>query len=136
MPEVYFELFGEAFDPGAALEGSSLPEFARIHRKGKRTDRRPESVYETSGCQICVGGGDSEDLDEQIKDVLNFLRDEAEEIARLRRFPGVEVARLRFGDCWPENIAVHHVRLPSELLLACGELRLEIVLSQYLAEKF
>lgn len=136
MPEVYFELLGDSFDPDVALVGSPLLEFADIQRKGEGAGLTRDPVCETSGLQIWVGGNETAGLEEQITEALRFLREDAEEIRRLRRFPGVDYARLRFGDHWPEKVAVHYPLLPSELLLACGELGLDIVLSQYLLEKF
>ena len=136
MPEVYFELLGDSFNPSAAIAGSPLLEFADIQRKGESTGLTRDPACETSGLQIWVGGDETAGLEEQITQALRFLREDAQEIRRLRHFPGVDCARLRFGDHWPEKIAAHCPRLPSELLLACGELGLDIVLSQYLLEKF
>ena len=136
MPEVYFELLGECFDPNAALASSPLLEFADIQRKGESTGLSRDPVCETSGLQIWIGGDETAGLEEQIVEALHFLREDAQEIRRLRDYPGVDYARLRFGDRWPEGIAAHYPRLPSELLLACGELGLDIVLSQYLMEKW
>ncbi len=136
MPEVYFELLGDRFDPEAALAGSPLIERADVQRKGESTSMTRDPVCETSGIQIWVGGDFSAGLEEQIAEVVRFLREDAQEIRRLRHFPGVDYARLRFGEHWPAKMAVHYVRLPSELLLACGELGLDIVLSQFLLEKF
>ena len=136
MPEVYFELLGDGFDPNAALAGSPLLEFADIQRGGESTGLTCNPVFETSGLQIWVGGDETAGLQEQITEALRFLRESTHEIRRLRHFSGVDCARLRFGDHWPEKIAVHHPRLPSELLLACGQLGLDIVLSQYLLQKF
>ena len=44
MPEVYFELLGDAFDPDAALTGSPLLEFAEIQRKGENTGMKSMAV--------------------------------------------------------------------------------------------
>ncbi len=124
MPEVYFELLGDDFDVNAALAGSPLREFARVQPKG-----------ETSGLQIWVGGDAAASLEDQIASALEFLGNDPDELLRLRCFSGVEQGRLRFGELWPEGMAVHFQRFPSDLLLACGKLRLDIVLSQYLIEQ-
>lgn len=134
MPEVYFELTGDSLAVDAAIVDSPLREYARVQRRGESTGGKRGAGYETSGLQVRVGGDDSAALEQQIADAKVFLRVEAAEIRRLRGLPGVAVARLRFGDEWPEGMVAHFPTLPSELLLACGELGLDIVLSQYLPE--
>jgi hypothetical protein len=136
MSEVFLEFVGDGFAAGAAIVGSPLREYARVQCRGESTGGKRGAVCETSGLQVCVGGDDSAALEQQIADARVFLRVEAAEIRRLRGLPGVAVARLRFGDEWPEGIVAHFPTLPSELLLACGELGLDIVLCQYLVEKW
>jgi hypothetical protein len=136
MPEVFLEFLGDDFAVDAAIVGSPLRGYARVQRRGENTGGKRGCVCETSGLQICVGGDDSAALEQQIADAMDFLRVEAAEIRRLRGLPGVGAARLRFGDEWPEGIVAHFPTLPSELLLACGELGLDIVLCQYLPEKW
>jgi hypothetical protein len=80
----------------------------------------------------CEIGSDDSELVQQIADAMEFLQAESIEIRRIRALPGVEKACLRFGEIWPEGIVSHSPRLPSDLLLACGGLGLDIVLCQYL----
>ena len=136
MPEVYFELSGEDFAVDTAIVDSPLRAHADIQRRGEATGFESEPVYETSGFQIWVGGDEEAGLEQQISEALEFLHKDTAEIRRLRGLPGIAVARLRFGDHWPEGIGTHSPVFPSELLLACGELGLDIVLCQYLLEKW
>lgn len=130
MPEVFLELLGDEFDVTAALANSSLREYANVQKRGEIVlgSRR----CDTSGLRIWVGGDDEAGLEIQIAEALAFLREDGEEVRRMCNLAGVQTARLRFGEDWPANIIVHCPHFPSELLLACGELGLDIAINQYL----
>ena len=136
MPEVYFELSGEDFSVDAAMAGSPLFAHADVHRRGEATGFESEPVFEASGLQVWIGGDEEAGLEQQIREALGFVRNYAAEIRRLRGLPGITVAHLRFSDHWPNGIGAHSAVLPSALLLACGELGLDIVLCGYLLEKW
>jgi len=136
MPEVYFELSGDDFAVDAAIVDSPLREYADIHRRGEATGLKRKPAHETSGLQIWVGGDEEARLEQQISEALEFLHNYTAEIRQLRGLPGISVARLRFGDHWPKGICTYCPVFPSALLLVCGELGLDIVLCQYLLEKW
>ena len=129
--DVLFELLGDDFDVDAALAGSPLRECATIWRRGEVIGRK-HGICKNSSLNIWVGGDNDTELEQQITEALEFLRTEAQEIHRLRKLPGVEVGRLRFGELWREGIVARSPCLPAGLLLACGELGIDIVLCQYL----
>ena len=85
-----------------------------------------------SGFKITIGGDHDSRLETDFPEALIFIQEESVEIHKLRDFSGVEEADIRFGECWPENIAAHFTTIPADLLLACGQHKLNVVLSQYL----
>lgn len=128
----FIEIRGVAFDVDEALRQSPLRDFAESWRRGAAVGSSDKLKFPDSGFSVCVGRGDDCDLAGQIADAMKFLQAESCEILRIRALPGVDKACLRFGEIWPEGIVSHSPRLPSHLLLACGQLGLEIVLCQYL----
>jgi len=131
--DTFFEIRGSDFDVEDALRHSTLSECAKRWRRGESVGLSGKHTFQDSGFSVCVGGGDGCELERQVADAMEFLRVESSEIRRLRALPGVEKTCLRFGEIWPEDIVSHSPVLPSQLLLACGQLGLDIVLCQYLA---
>lgn len=130
--DTFFEIRGVNFDAESALSHSPLNEHAKQWRRGDSFGKGGKYAFQDSGFSICIGGGDDCELNRQIADALEFLRAESCEVRRLRGLPGIEKACLRFGEIWPEGIVGRSPLLPSQLLLACGQLGLDIVLCQYL----
>lgn len=127
------EIRGSDFDVAGALRHSPLRERAKSWHCGKSFGLNRKYTFTDSGFSVCIGGGDDCDLNRQVADAMEFLRVESSEIRRIRSLPSVEKACLRFGEVWPEDIVGRSPVLPSQLLLACGQLELDIVLCQYLA---
>ena len=113
MPEVFFELLGDEFAVDVAIAGSPLRECARIQRRGEAAGSTTGAVCETSGLQICLGDEEDAGLEKQVTEATHFVEDQAAEIRRLRSFPGVQVARLRFGVFWSEETGVKFSSFPS-----------------------
>jgi len=130
--DTFLEIRGRNFDVKGALRLSTLRKCAKPWRRGDTVGSKIKHVFKDSGCSFCVGGGDDCELERQVADALVFLQKESSEIRRLRALPGIEKACLRFGEIWPEGIVGRSPLLPSQLLLACGQLGLDIVLCQYL----
>jgi hypothetical protein len=131
MPEVFFELLGDDFAVDAAIADSSLREYARVQHRSETMSRQSGKTDAPSGLQISLGDDEDAGLEQQVAEAMKFLEDEAAEIRRLCSFPGVQVARLRFGVFWSEDTGAKFSSFPSALLLKCGELRLDIVLCEY-----
>ncbi len=102
-----------------------------MHPNSKSKNFR-ERKWKNSGFSILIGGDHDSKLEADFPEALVFLQEESVEIRRLRNLPGAEEADIRFGECWPENIAAHFTKIPGDLLLACGQHKIDIVLSQYL----
>jgi len=130
--DTFFEIRGSDFDVEDALRPSTLSERAKRWRRGESVGSSGKHVFRDSGFSVCIGGGDECDLDRQVADAMEFLRVESSEIRRLRALPEIEKTCLRFGEVWPKGIFGRSPLLPSQLLLACGQLGLDIVLCQYL----
>jgi hypothetical protein len=128
-----FEMSGVDFDVEEAIRHSPLHELAETWKRGQTFGLRGKHSCKDSGFSVCIGGDDEADLDRQIADALVFLRDQSDEIRRLRAWPGVTKASLRFGEYWyPEKTVARFSHFSSDLLLACGQLGLEIFLFEYL----
>jgi hypothetical protein len=130
--DIILEMIGCDFDVENALRDSSFRECADSWRLGEMFGAGLNRTFQHSGFSVCFGRDDGCELEVQVADALEFLQKESNEIRRLRALPGIEKARLRFGEIWTEGIVGRSSRLPSQLLLACGQLGLDIVLSQYL----
>jgi hypothetical protein len=83
-----------------------------------------------SGCNIDVSKRDFADLKGQILDAICFLRRYGPAIRALRRFPGVEWARLDFGVDWLDVVYQCDV-LPQELVVLAGRCQLGLEISHY-----
>jgi hypothetical protein len=130
--DTFLEIRGRDFDVNGALRLSTLRKCAKPWRRGDAVGSKIKHAFKDSGFSVCVGGGDDCELERQVADALEFLQKESSEICRLRALPGIEKACLRFGEIWPEGVVGRSPLLPSQLLLACGQLGLDIVLCQYL----
>ena len=129
--EAILEIFGEKFEVDAALRGSRLRQRAEVHHVGDPVAHRKGEPCANSGFAICISEDADTDLQSQIADVLAFLRQEGEEVKRIRSFAGVEMCRIRFGEIWPLNTGVRYSHFPSNLLAACGQFGIDVVLCQY-----
>ena len=131
--ETFLEIRGKEFKVAGALRKSPLRPRAKLWRRGQKFGAKRRYAFKDSGVAVWIGGDAEAGLKTQMADVIQFLREEAAEIRRLRSWPGVTRAYVRFGDLWNPAAMVGRVSIfPSEVLLRCGELRLEIVLCQYL----
>jgi hypothetical protein len=83
-----------------------------------------------SGCTIEVSGRDFADFAGQIRDAIRFLKRHGPALRTLRRFPGVESARLDFGVAWRDVVAQYDV-FPEELVVLAGRCQLGLETSHY-----
>lgn len=120
---------GTAFDVQSFLKDSPLKATV-VYRKGQR--RRPASrgSQTASGFNTVVCARE-DSLETQVGDALSFVRTNAAELQRLRKFAGVDEVVLDFA-CPQGEIATRSARFPAELLAAAGSLGIDIHLSFYL----
>src|SRR6476661_4973569 len=126
---------GPDFDVDTFLATSPF-EICGVRRKGElRFRSKPDGPRNSSsGFNADVSTKEWSDLAGQIQDAKGFLSENAEELRRLRSFPGVAGVEmdypieLRIGR---NEIVVQSDRLPADMLLAAGELGIDIVISLY-----
>jgi len=114
------------------LAGSKLIPIS-IFRKGE--PRFPASQpkgrkHERSGANFSASDADMSDFELQLEQASAFLQDFASEIRSLRVFPGLDGLSLDFGvETKPPHWS--SFTFPSDLLLAAGELKIDLELSVY-----
>jgi hypothetical protein len=123
---------GRDFDVDAFLTGSRLKP-CRVFRRGEPrfSGSQPRGpTLEESGLNVVVSDADFDEFLKQVADATAFLVAEAEEIRRLRTFPGVDDVTLDFG-IERRDVVVQSDHFPADLIRAAGALGLGIELSQY-----
>jgi hypothetical protein len=135
MPGVVLHVIGEEFDPQSVLPALSLRPYA-VFRKGERCfpdNPKSEKRHSTSGFKCEVSSADG-NLEEEIRDATEFLKQHHDDLARLRDLPEVDSMCLDFGHYLRidgERCVAQYDYLPPELLRLAGELRMGIELSLY-----
>lgn len=130
-----FHVVGASFDPGPALEGSTLQPYAvfqsgdLVHPGSKKFTKR----HESGGfkCEVSASG---RDLPQQVADAIAFLEAHHADLERLSVTSEVESMHLDFGHNLRidgETCAAQFDRLPPRLLKLAGELGIGIELSLY-----
>jgi hypothetical protein len=127
MPGCVLRATGDNFRVEKLLEASSLIP-CNVFRKGER--KSSSRVWETSGITIAVSDSDGSDLASQISCAIEFLRDNRDELLRLRKFDGVEEMELDFG-IYRQNSFLQSNLFPAELVAIAGDLQIGIELSIY-----
>jgi hypothetical protein len=125
---------GPNFNVEEFLATSTLVPSNTYRRGEPRLRTRPKGVRnQVSGLNISVSDARWADLPAQVADAERFLRENKQEISRLRSFPGVEGVSLDFpiyqrvGDtAWMQTD-----RFPASFVSIAGELGLELELSIY-----
>jgi hypothetical protein len=125
---------GSDFDVDTFVAASPL-DVCAVHRKGDlRLRSQPNGPRrEASGFNANVSAKEWSDLPGQVQDALQFLAENERELRRLRAFPGVDGLELdlpieqRMG----VTTVTQSDRLPANLLLAAGQLGIDIVVSIY-----
>ena len=101
-----------------------------IYRKGEPRTPKSKSINLTSGARYVASNADFDNFEEQKKDAISFLRDNASPIREIMSIPGHEGAELDFG-INRRDVLVQSDSLPAELAKLAGELGIDIMLSLY-----
>ena len=103
-----------------------------MYRKGEPQSpkSKSKSTHPTSGVRYVVSNADFDQFEEQKKDAINFMRDNACSIREIMSAAGVDGAELDFG-IDKRDVFVQCDSFPAELVRLAGELGLDIMLSQY-----
>ena len=127
MPGCVLRAIGGGFQVERFLEESSLLP-CNVFRKGERkSDNR---LWETSGLTVLVSDSSGDEFALQIKDAIEFLRANRDELSRLRGFDGLEEMALDFG-VNRNNGFLQSNFFPAELIALACDLEMGIELSVY-----
>lgn len=127
MPGCVLRAIGDSFQVDKFLKKSSLMP-CNVFRKGERkSDNR---FWNTSGMTVVVSDSSGDELTLQIKDAIEFLRANRDELSRLRGFDGLEEMGLDFG-IYGKNCFLQSSEFPAELIALAGDLEMGIELSVY-----
>jgi hypothetical protein len=99
-----------------------------FYKKGEY--RTKKSNHTSSGARYLVSNADFSNFEDQKKDAIRFLRDNANSIKMIMSIPDLEGAGLDFG-INKRDVLVQSDSFPAELAKLAGELGIDIELSQY-----
>jgi hypothetical protein len=126
MPGCVLRVGGKAFDVDSFLASSTFEPCKVWHLGESKRPSRPAAA--DSGFNLVVS--DAGPLDAQVREVIEFLGRNREELRRLNEFPGVEEPILDFGILHRE-VAGQFDRLPPELISLAAEFQMGIEVSRY-----
>ena len=99
-----------------------------FYKKGEY--RTKKSNHTSSGTRYLVSNADFSNFEDQKKDAIRFLRDNANSIKMIMSIPELEGAELDFG-INRRDVLVQSDSIPAELAKLAGELGVDIMLSLY-----
>jgi hypothetical protein len=108
--------------PGASSYNRGDPVFPRSQPNGRR--------HQSSGVHVEASAADFDEFPQQAADATQFLSAHADEVRRLRNFPGVEGVTLDFG-IWRRDVWVQCDHFPAELVRLAGALGVGLELTVY-----
>jgi hypothetical protein len=120
---------GEDFDVDAHLTESQLAPCRVWHVGEQAQQSRPPST--TAGFNADVSHADFDDFLAQIKDAIDFIRENREELLGLSASSGVSDIALDFAVDMRSETAAKYCRFPSELIRLAAEVKMGIELSVY-----
>lgn len=123
---------GDNFDVEMYLGGCTLPDVSSYKRGDRKFPKSQPSGprLQQSGIHAVASAADFDDFSQQVADSIKFLITYADEVRRLRNFPGVEGVTLDFGIS-RRDVVVQFVHFPAELVRLAGSLDLGLELSVY-----
>ena len=132
--ETFLEISGGKLVVKNILKGLSIQKHAIVWQKGDPMYRGSGKIHKQSGIRIIICNKST--FKQQLIEAGKYLKKYKNEIAKLRSNPTVEMAILRFGVNWYEEKDLSMISfLPNEFMLLCGQLRIDILLCEYLTSK-
>jgi nitrate reductase beta subunit len=129
--ETFLEISGEKLVVKNILKGLSIQIHAAVWQKGDPMYRGSSKIHKQSGIRINICNKIT--FKQQLIEIDKFLKKYKNEIITLRSNPTVEMAIIRFGVNWLEGTDISKLSyLPNEFMLLCGQLRLDVLLCEYL----
>ena len=102
----------------------------RIDRKGQPRVGPKSTVSAYDSFHVATSDAGWCDLERQIGDTIEFLRNHRQDVAYVMSFPGVSEAELDFAVA-RRDVAVQNDYFPAELLRLAGDLGIGINISHY-----
>ncbi len=121
-----FRISGTDLNIDKLLEINLKPD--SLYRKGEY--RTKKSINLSSGARYLVSNADFDNFEDQKKDAIRFLRNNATPIREIMSIPGHESAELDFG-INRRDVLVQSDFFPAELAKLAGEFGIGITLSVY-----
>jgi len=123
---------GAAFDVDSFLKNSGLRPLVVYHRGEARAPASNPAgrKHERSGMNVSVSEREFSDLAGQIKDAIQFLAENAQELTRLRDYAGLEGLEVDFP-VEDRDVAAQTDAFPAELMSLLGKLRIGLAVSRY-----
>ena len=121
---------GNEFDVNKFLKDSYFSP-CKIFHKGEFKSPKNKKINEKSGFNLDVSKADFSCFEMQIEDAINFLKQNFEELKRLKTFPGVEGLGLDFAvdfssECFSKSFQFNDLILQE--VVRCG---VELEISVY-----
>lgn len=131
MPGCILNATGTHFDVDTFMSKSPWRDSASVFHRGEATRLRSRPTHEHSGLGVRISDSDEDELESQIRDAMEFLKQERQELERLRAFPGVECLEFRIGVFWWRNTCCQFHSFPAEFSALAGELGIVVTLCVY-----
>lgn len=125
-------LSGEKFDVDSCLQSITIkPDTIRHIGEPRIELKQSGEIFTTSGCTFVASRADFDQFNEQVSDVIAFLKDNHQDLQKLTEASGIEDIWLDFGVAYDEYKFVQSKSIPLELIKHCAELNISIELSIY-----
>lgn len=122
---------GVKFDVDEFLKSSTLDVLTAFHRGAVRFPTTSVTrTSEYSGMNVTVCAHQFPDLRTQIEDAIRFLRENEQELRRLRHAPGLDRMDMEFP-VEDRDMVFQSDAFPSRLLSLLGSLDIGLVISRY-----
>jgi hypothetical protein len=127
MPGCVLRGTGYNFQVEKFLETSTFAP-CNVFQKGER--KAKNRTWNSSGFSVAISDAAGDDLAGQVGDAIEFLKENQEELSRLRSFDGLEDMELDFG-VYRKDGFLQSCVFPAELVALAGNWGIGIGLSIY-----
>lgn len=121
---------GRNFAVDDFLARSALEPYEVWHKGDKREHRPQPALHNDSGFKMVASTADLADFEGQIRDVVQFLTENFDDLSKLKSEPGVDDIRLDFGLSF-RKVCAQYEYFPPELIRLAGALGMGIEVSHY-----
>ena len=122
--------YGKQFDVDTCMSKSKLKPCLVYHR-GEPKTKTKKYRWSDSGINVPVSNAAYENFRRQVKDAIQFLIKNKEEIKKLKKFKGVDGVQLDFPVAHDHNKFIQEYFFPAELIAIAATLSLGLGISEY-----